>query len=189
MEVILLQKVANLGNIGDKVKVKPGYGRNYLMPRGFAISWTRGAEKQVDLIKRARAAREMFDVLMTMIDRNPHGYWSAWAADPQKAELFDTVYNGAGCQRGIPGFWADGMLDLIGRERASQSQVAAAAVVILGVVADDPHDDVARRIGRNRRGGGVALRVCDADRVGDSARCAGGVGAGGGADAGGRTQH
>jgi large subunit ribosomal protein L9 len=36
MEVILLQKVANLGNIGDKVKVKPGYGRNYLLPSGKA---------------------------------------------------------------------------------------------------------------------------------------------------------
>src|SRR5690606_40203387 len=36
MEVILLQKVANLGNIGDKVKVKPGYGRNYLLPQGKA---------------------------------------------------------------------------------------------------------------------------------------------------------
>ena len=37
----------------------PGYGRNYLLPRGFAIPWTRGAEKQVDLIKRARSAREI----------------------------------------------------------------------------------------------------------------------------------
>ena len=36
MEVILLQKVANLGKIGDKVKVKPGYGRNYLLPQGKA---------------------------------------------------------------------------------------------------------------------------------------------------------
>jgi large subunit ribosomal protein L9 len=36
MEVILLQKVANLGNIGDKVKVKPGYGRNFLLPSGRA---------------------------------------------------------------------------------------------------------------------------------------------------------
>ena len=36
MEVILLQKVANLGNIGDKVKVKPGYGRNFLLPQGKA---------------------------------------------------------------------------------------------------------------------------------------------------------
>ena len=36
MELILLQKVKNLGNLGDKVKVKPGYGRNYLVPQGKA---------------------------------------------------------------------------------------------------------------------------------------------------------
>jgi len=36
MEVILLQKVANLGNIGDKVKVKSGFGRNFLLPQGKA---------------------------------------------------------------------------------------------------------------------------------------------------------
>lgn len=36
MEVILLQKVENLGDLGDKVKVKPGYGRNYLLPKGKA---------------------------------------------------------------------------------------------------------------------------------------------------------
>jgi large subunit ribosomal protein L9 len=36
MEVILLQKVANLGNIGDRIKVKSGYGRNYLLPKGKA---------------------------------------------------------------------------------------------------------------------------------------------------------
>jgi len=36
MEIILVQKVANLGNIGDKVKVKSGYGRNYLLPQGKA---------------------------------------------------------------------------------------------------------------------------------------------------------
>jgi large subunit ribosomal protein L9 len=37
MELILLEKVTNLGNLGDKVKVKPGYGRNYLVPTGKAI--------------------------------------------------------------------------------------------------------------------------------------------------------
>ena len=36
MEVILLQKIANLGDIGDRVKVKPGFGRNYLLPAGKA---------------------------------------------------------------------------------------------------------------------------------------------------------
>lgn len=40
MELILLQKVTNLGNLGDKVKVKPGYGRNFLVPQGKAVPAT-----------------------------------------------------------------------------------------------------------------------------------------------------
>src|SRR5882757_350615 len=40
MELILLQKVKNLGNLGDKVRVKPGYGRNYLVPQGKAVPAT-----------------------------------------------------------------------------------------------------------------------------------------------------
>lgn len=40
MEVILLEKVANLGNLGDKVKVKPGFGRNFLLPQGKATAAT-----------------------------------------------------------------------------------------------------------------------------------------------------
>ena len=41
MEVILLQKVRNLGDLGDTVSVRPGYGRNYLMPRGIALPATK----------------------------------------------------------------------------------------------------------------------------------------------------
>jgi large subunit ribosomal protein L9 len=37
MDLILLQKVKNLGNLGDKVRVKPGYGRNFLVPHGKAV--------------------------------------------------------------------------------------------------------------------------------------------------------
>lgn len=40
MEVILLEKIANLGNLGDKVSIKAGYGRNYLVPRGKAVPAT-----------------------------------------------------------------------------------------------------------------------------------------------------
>lgn len=40
MELILLQKVANLGNLGDKVTVRPGYGRNFLLPTGRAVPVT-----------------------------------------------------------------------------------------------------------------------------------------------------
>jgi len=41
MEVILLEKVQNLGNLGDQVRVKPGYGRNFLIPNGKAVSATK----------------------------------------------------------------------------------------------------------------------------------------------------
>ncbi len=59
MKLILTQEVSGLGAPGDVVEVAPGYGRNYLVPRGLAMHWTRGAEKQIQLIKRARSAREI----------------------------------------------------------------------------------------------------------------------------------
>ena len=59
MKLILTAPVEHLGVPGDIVEVKDGYGRNFLLPRGHAISWTRGAEKQIDGIKRARDAREI----------------------------------------------------------------------------------------------------------------------------------
>ena len=52
MKLILTNPVDNLGAPGDVVEVKDGYGRNFLVPRGFAIRWTRGAEKQIDGILR-----------------------------------------------------------------------------------------------------------------------------------------
>ena len=57
MKLILTQEVSGLGEPGDIVEVRDGYGRNYLVPRGLAIGWTRGAEKQIQTIKRARDAR------------------------------------------------------------------------------------------------------------------------------------
>jgi large subunit ribosomal protein L9 len=62
MKIILTHDVPNLGTPGDIVEVKDGYGRNYLLPQGFAIGWTKGAEKQVVAIKRARQAREIRDL-------------------------------------------------------------------------------------------------------------------------------
>ena len=59
MKLILTQEVSGLGAPGDVVEVAGGYGRNYLVPRGYAIRWSRGAEKQIELIKRARSAREI----------------------------------------------------------------------------------------------------------------------------------
>jgi large subunit ribosomal protein L9 len=62
MKIILTQEVSNLGSPGDIVEVKDGYGRNYLLPQGLAIKWTKGGEKQVVSIKRARSAREIRDL-------------------------------------------------------------------------------------------------------------------------------
>jgi large subunit ribosomal protein L9 len=59
MKLILTAEVTGLGTSGDTVEVKGGYGRNYLLPRGLAIRATRGAEKQIDSLRRARAAREV----------------------------------------------------------------------------------------------------------------------------------
>ena len=54
MKLILTAAVENLGAAGEIVEVKDGYGRNYLLPRGLAIVATRGAEKQIEGIKRAQ---------------------------------------------------------------------------------------------------------------------------------------
>ena len=61
MKLILTQEVTGLGAPGDVVEVKDGYGRNYLVPRGLAIVWTRGGEKTIESIKKARDARAVRD--------------------------------------------------------------------------------------------------------------------------------
>ena len=61
MKLILTHEVTGLGAPGDVVEVKDGYGRNYLVPRGLGIRWTRGGEKQIDSIKKARDVRDVRD--------------------------------------------------------------------------------------------------------------------------------
>ena len=62
MKLILTREVAGLGLAGDIVEVADGYGRNFLVPRGAAITWSKGAEKQIVQIRRARDAREIRDL-------------------------------------------------------------------------------------------------------------------------------
>ena len=62
MKLILTQEVGGLGAPGDIVEVKDGYGRNFLIPRGFAMRWTRGGEKQIESIKSARSSRAVRDL-------------------------------------------------------------------------------------------------------------------------------
>jgi large subunit ribosomal protein L9 len=62
MKLILTADVDHLGSAGDTVEVKDGYGRNFLLPRGLAIVASRGAQKQVDDIRRARASKQVRDL-------------------------------------------------------------------------------------------------------------------------------
>ncbi|WP_022868886.1 50S ribosomal protein L9 [Schaalia vaccimaxillae] len=61
-KLILTQDVANLGNAGEVIEVKSGYARNYLVPRGFATKWTKGAQKQIDQMAAARRRHEIASV-------------------------------------------------------------------------------------------------------------------------------
>jgi large subunit ribosomal protein L9 len=76
MKLILTQEVDGLGAAGDVVEVKDGYGRNFLIPRGVAIRWTRGGERQAESIKQARASRAVrgldhAEEIKTKLEANP----------------------------------------------------------------------------------------------------------------------
>jgi large subunit ribosomal protein L9 len=62
MKLILTAEVDHLGSPGDTVEVKDGYGRNFLLPRGLAITASRGAERQAEEIRRAREVKTVRDV-------------------------------------------------------------------------------------------------------------------------------
>lgn len=61
-KIILTHEVSGVGGAGDVVDVKPGYARNFLIPQGLAVAWSRGGEKQVVSIQAARAARALATV-------------------------------------------------------------------------------------------------------------------------------
>ena len=62
MKLILKQEVSGLGGPGDMVEVADGFGRNFLLPQGKAMLATKGAEKQIAAIRRAREVREVRDL-------------------------------------------------------------------------------------------------------------------------------
>jgi len=70
-ELLLLQPVENLGNEGDTVSVKPGYARNFLLPRGVAIPVTRANRKQVESLRHRaeKRAREELDLAQRLKER------------------------------------------------------------------------------------------------------------------------
>src|SRR5690625_2518980 len=73
-KIILTQEIPNLGSAGDVVEVRNGYARNYLIPRGEAVRWTRGAEQEVEHLRATSAARP------------PRALEAAQAQAPQLAE-------------------------------------------------------------------------------------------------------
>ncbi|RRC95390.1 50S ribosomal protein L9 [Schaalia canis] len=61
-KLILTHDVEHLGAAGDVVEVKDGYARNYLVPRGLATAWSKGAQKQIDQMAAARRKREIASI-------------------------------------------------------------------------------------------------------------------------------
>jgi large subunit ribosomal protein L9 len=93
MKLILNQEVTGLGAPGDVVEVKDGYGRNYLVPRGFAQLWTKGADKQIATIRRAREVREVRDTAQATEIKNSLGSLSVKlpARSGEGGRLFGSV--------------------------------------------------------------------------------------------------
>ena len=95
MKIILTHEVSGLGAAGDVVDVKDGYARNYLLPRSLATAWTRGGQKQVDSILKARAAREIksFDEARAAKDRLEATTVTVAAKAGASGRLFGAVSN------------------------------------------------------------------------------------------------
>ena len=101
MEIILLNKIDNLGNVGDIVKVKPGYARNYLFPKGLAvrsskrnIAFVEEKRKNIELkiAKEEQASQAIFDSLKNVeilmeveVGENDKLFGSVTTMDLQKA--------------------------------------------------------------------------------------------------------
>ncbi|QJC22594.1 50S ribosomal protein L9 [Arcanobacterium buesumense] len=62
MKIILTHEVEKLGGAGEVVTVKDGYARNFLIPRGYATVWTKGAQRQIDQIAESRRKRATEDI-------------------------------------------------------------------------------------------------------------------------------
>jgi hypothetical protein len=108
--------------------------------------------------KYAKAAKLLFDDLMRLVERNPHGYWPTWSWTP-KADKFDTVYNPVGYERGITALWSDEKLDLVGREKAARFVAAQARwFVFSGQLLDTMEMDNPTAIRACTHGGHTGIR-------------------------------
>lgn len=93
MEVILLEKIGNLGNLGDKVKVKAGYGRNFLLPTGKAVPAT-SANVQEFEARRAeleKAAQEKMAAAQSRADELEGKTFTVSAKAGDEGKLFGSI--------------------------------------------------------------------------------------------------
>jgi len=92
-KVILTNEVQGLGSAGDVVEVKNGYARNYLVPQGYGVHWTRGGEAQVAQIRSAREARALASVedAQALKERLQEGKIRLYAKTGAEGRLFGSV--------------------------------------------------------------------------------------------------
>ncbi|MGO1522882.1 MAG: 50S ribosomal protein L9 [Nesterenkonia sp.] len=92
-KLILTQEVTGLGAAGDVVDVKNGYARNYLLPRGYAMAWSKGGEKDVERLRAARRAREIATVeeAQTIAEKLQAEPVSVTVKTGESGRLFGTV--------------------------------------------------------------------------------------------------
>ncbi len=103
-------------------------------------------------------AKLLFDDLMRLVERNPHGYFPAWSWTPQ-ADKYDTVYNPVAYERGITSLWSEKMLNVIGRDTASRFTAAQARwFVFSGQISDTFETDNVTAIRACNHGGHTGLR-------------------------------
>ena len=116
MEVILLEKVQNLGDLGDRVSVKPGFGRNYLIPSGRAVAATAENVKKFEA-RRAELEKEAAEKLT--------------AAEQRKAAL-DGMAISISCKAGDEGrlFGSIGTADIAKAVSAAGSELAKKEVLL-----------------------------------------------------------
>jgi large subunit ribosomal protein L9 len=81
MKILLLKDVYHLGHAGDVKKVADGYGRNYLIPQGFAVMATPGALKQAESIRaKAEVIRQQQNTEMSAVAERINGTWITFAS-------------------------------------------------------------------------------------------------------------
>jgi len=92
-KVILTNEVLGLGSAGDVVEVKNGYARNYLVPQGYAVHWTRGGEAQVEQIRKAREARALASIedAQALKEKLQEGKIRLFAKSGAEGRLFGSV--------------------------------------------------------------------------------------------------